>query len=368
MLEWVLAAVGIVVVVGVVKYVLRRGRMQALRRLPHLAEFATGLGRLQAELVERGRAYPPRPSDRTRTPMLTTDGGVMFGWTYHRNGHDCRHALSLHSGWRTWWIDGFLLAYAVDRLGMPWPRASMGRTRDGVCLLSITLTQDEHAAVLDRPVGVPTTGDLDELVARIEGLVAERPPGPYLSAPPEWGRDDREAPFELGDGCHGVEYREWDRDRAAARLAVFQQAGPGYSLPIRAVRVRRGISRFVGNLYVALYPLDDFEDQLDFEMFVHFASSILQDLIATGELDMSWYHPYETDGLLTYRQGVAEEGPDRPQLEDLVPYLREVGLPDEAAWVLDLDFQSWEVDAWEDGIRLHAKAREGYLTLFTVDD
>ena len=545
MLEWVGAAVGIVAVGWYIVLTRRRRAAHALRGLPHLAEFADELDRVRAEVATRGVIDSSEAlADGTRPPSLETSLGVILAWTTPRTIGGYRHWITLFCPLTDWPVAGIQLAYACERIGLPWDRVLLMRTTRGVWGLEVTLSPDEHAALLARPVEPPAEQDLASLLKTVGERVARAatpdyepeprivdpsdprggfygshgihfdrwnrgaatarlrkfrssgsryaaplrgtyeasgfpgcrravhmglypkepfrdvldfslfvssdedavrrelapgsPPIPDYAPPPEyrlltaaaervdalragpelpdiahclrqlelpapmaWVHDlefrswhavattdgvalaaetmqgyltiftvdeAREPAFEHGDGCHGVAFGDWDRAHAAERLALFQRAGPEYALPTRSVRVERGIPRFPGNLYVALYPAESFEDLLDFELFGRFSSSIVQDLVTHGEIDLQWFIPQPPDELLDGREQAAAAGDRRPELPDLAAYLRKVGLPKEAEWVFELDFQSWIVDAWEDGIEMIAEAREGYLVLFTVDD
>ena len=152
------------------------------------------------------------------------------------------------------------------------------------------------------------------------------------------------------------------------RWAFFEQAGPTFSEPITACCVREALARPRGTLYAALYPDGDFDDLVDFNLFQRYSSSAQQSLIETGEIEWKWFLPESREegvaAFETYLEGFRArlgQGDVRAMLEGL-------GLPEGAAWVLDLDFDRWEFVLEDDTLELTARTDAGYLAMFVVAD
>ena len=176
MLYW---AAGIAAVLFVGWFLRRRAVMRATRGLDHLVELASGLKRLQAEVAEGVGSSQEALERGQPPPSLETTRGAMFAWTAHRAEGGYEHRFSLFSGWETWWVNGFLLAFVCDRLGLPWSEASLTRTTRGLSQLSVVLPETAHAAALSRSIELPTSSDFSDVVGRVNGLMARVPPPPF---------------------------------------------------------------------------------------------------------------------------------------------------------------------------------------------
>ena len=167
---------------------------------------------------------------------------------------------------------------------------------------------------------------------------------------------------------HGLELDSWREGRARTTWSRFEEAGPEYAVPHRAVFCVEGIPSCTGTLYAALYPGARFEDLLDFDLFQNFSSSIQQDLVRSGRVEREWFHPVPLEEALSRFEQRLDRLASWPDLPDLVPVLEKMELPEEARWVLGLTYSAWIVSWGHDGLEAIASADEGYLTLFVVDD
>jgi hypothetical protein len=152
------------------------------------------------------------------------------------------------------------------------------------------------------------------------------------------------------------------------RWRFFASRGPMYATPLRREWVQTGLPDFTGSLHVALYRPDDFLGLADFELFQRYSSSIQQTLIETGAIESAEFFPESED------EGVANfvrefrDSQDRRNQGDIRTILRELGLPPALAWIVALDFEEWVVFRDESELAVSAKARQGFLTMFIVDD
>ena len=147
----------------------------------------------------------------------------------------------------------------------------------------------------------------------------------------------------------------------------FEAAGPGYALPVQRLYVSPAPGSFVGNLYGALYPRASFRNLIDFNLFQVFSSSIQQDLIETGSIDMEWFYPEEV------REGVARFWKGLPALakrlrsSDLRSFLAPLSAHESARWLESLEIRQWEMSVGDGELELTALTEQGYLTMFVVD-
>lgn len=152
------------------------------------------------------------------------------------------------------------------------------------------------------------------------------------------------------------------------RWHFFASKGPEYSLPIRRCWVQEGISSFIGTLHIGLYPKKDFSDLIDFNLYQWYSSSIQQDLIQTGKLDRNSFFPeMEEEGVSRFESQL-EELQKRKNGGDIRKILLDLHLPNQAGWVHELDYEEWEVTMHKGSLELTASTKQGYLTMFIVDD
>jgi hypothetical protein len=150
------------------------------------------------------------------------------------------------------------------------------------------------------------------------------------------------------------------------RWNVFASKGPEYSMPIRRCFVEEGIPSFDGSLYVGLYPKESFIDLVDFNLYQWYSSSIQQDLFATGKIHYSSFFPESVeDGTSKFERQLGALL-KRKNVGDVREFLRGLGMPKEAQWVQELDFEEWEWTTRKDGLELTASTKQGYLTMIVV--
>lgn len=53
---------------------------------------------------------------------------------------------------------------------------------------------------------------------------------------------------------------------------------------------------------------------------------------------------------------------------DIRQFLGKLRLPKAVEWVTDLEFEEWNIDAGDESLELAASTKQGYLTMFAVDD
>ena len=58
----------------------------------------------------------------------------------------------------------------------------------------------------------------------------------------------------------------------------------------------------------------------------------------------------------------------RRNANDVRQFLGNLRLPKEVEWVTDLEFEEWIIDSGDESLELTASTKQGYLTMFVVDD
>ena len=117
---WILAAA---VLVALAWYVGRLRRMHALRGRHHLVDLAAGLRQMQPQ-VKRGygqfTSHSAADSERAPPSHTTASGGALVAWTAAPAPEGgALHKITLMSYYETWWINGFLMLFICERLGLP---------------------------------------------------------------------------------------------------------------------------------------------------------------------------------------------------------------------------------------------------------
>jgi hypothetical protein len=150
------------------------------------------------------------------------------------------------------------------------------------------------------------------------------------------------------------------------RWQFFASKGPEYSMPTRRCWVEKGIPSIGGPLHIGLYPKQDFNDLIDFNLYQWYCSSIQQDLIETGKVDRRFFFP-ETPEVGTSRfEAQLGDFQKRKNEGDIRKVLADLKLPNQASWVQELDFDEWEVSTHKGELALTASTKQGYLTMFIV--
>jgi hypothetical protein len=152
------------------------------------------------------------------------------------------------------------------------------------------------------------------------------------------------------------------------RWQFFESKGPEYSTPVKRCCVKEGIPSYVGGLYAALYPKADFRDLIDFNLYQWYSSSVQQSLIATGVPDRDWFLPETAEEGTTRFLAQLPAFEKRKNRRDIRQVFRDLQLPKGVEWVRELDFEEWEVSSGNGALELTAATKQGYLTLFVVDD
>jgi hypothetical protein len=176
-----------------------------------------------------------------------------------------------------------------------------------------------------------------------------------------------EAP-SVGDFRVGVADDAWSADYARKLWRRFEESGPHYSKPTKRHAVASTVPAWRGTLYVGLYPSQDFDSLAEFVTFQSYCSSIQQDLLQTGEIDMASFYPEDME------QGVArmamwwQRVSDLPEGGDFAAALRNMRLPNELGWLSNLKPTAVIYHGSDGELALEAHAPDGYVTMFTVDD
>ena len=169
-----------------------------------------------------------------------------------------------------------------------------------------------------------------------------------------------------------VEPPKFDSDESliryfADRWQHHEKQGPGVHTPVRRSYSQAPWAPRPENLYVALFPAAAGENILDFGVFAWYSSSVHQDLIRDGSIDVSEFYREDPDVAI---EGFTQHVSSAEVLTDqysIVARLREFDLPPDAQWVMQLPFNSAIVSAEDNVIEMIADTNEGYLLLFSVD-
>jgi hypothetical protein len=167
----------------------------------------------------------------------------------------------------------------------------------------------------------------------------------------------------LGDD---VSTEEQLHDYVELRWEHFAGQDPLQHHPTRATFVEAAWAPSPENLYLALYPMDTASNLVDFDVYVSYTSSIHQDLISQGEADLQYFFPEVFDAAQFSQSMTTAELLD--DHESIIEKLRSFKLPDQADWVMELEFDSAVI--WSDEsnvIELRAATNRGFLLLFSVD-
>ena len=152
------------------------------------------------------------------------------------------------------------------------------------------------------------------------------------------------------------------------RWQQFEQKGAEFSIPSKRLWVKDGIPNYVGSLYVALYPMGDFKDLIDFNLYQNYSSSAQQDLIAFGAPDADSFFPESAVEGTSRFYARLPELKNQMNTGDIRRFLGNLRLPKDLDWVLELEFEEWNIDSGDESLELTASTKQGYLTLFVVDD
>ena len=118
----------------------------------------------------------------------------------------------------------------------------------------------------------------------------------------------------------------------------FEREGPGRSLPIRAACDEAGIPSCAGTIYAALYAPGDFATPAEFDLFQWYASSVMQDLIRTGEVHLDWFYAEPArKGVRRFLKARKDPGLWCGSAETETA-LAEMRLPEGVAWLRELDY------------------------------
>jgi len=171
----------------------------------------------------------------------------------------------------------------------------------------------------------------------------------------------------LGDSATLLETPDTIGTYVATRWAHLEQQGPNAYQPLRANFVETPWAPEPENFYVALYPTTAVENLLDFKLLVSYTSSIQQDLIAHGKIDLQYFYPENVETIIS---GMSEGLSNAEILSDhdsILKRINECNLPPDATWITDLKYDSAIIWGRGDHIEVNAATDEGYLLLFSID-
>lgn len=152
------------------------------------------------------------------------------------------------------------------------------------------------------------------------------------------------------------------------RWQQFESKSTDYSKPLRRFWSKEGIPSCVGGLYVALYPKSDFETLIDFNLYQNYSSSAQQDIIAHGAPDADSFFPEAAEEGAARFYARLPDFEKRKNAGDIRRFLGGLQVPKDVEWILELDFEEWDISAGDESLELTASTKQGYLTVFVVDD
>jgi len=141
--------------------------------------------------------------------------------------------------------------------------------------------------------------------------------------------------------------------------------GPLAVMPIQAAFSEDGIPVCFGTVYAGQYPSEPFDSLWEFALYHIYVSSMQQAQFQTGQSDMEWFEDmdFESDRFLSeWERGKKKDG------KDLLRWIKQLELPEEMNWIKEMSFEEGIIQWGADTLELVAKAKEGYLCLFVVDD
>ncbi len=180
---WILAAA---VLVALAWYVGRLRRMHALRGRHHLVDLAAGLRQMQPQ-VKRGygqfTSHSAADSERAPPSHTTASGGALVAWTAAPAPEGgALHKITLVSYYETWWINGFLMLFICERLGLDLDAIRITRTDRGTTHLFVTLSNDAHAVLMDRKIDDPPESGFAQYRDALATRLARGAPPPVVDA------------------------------------------------------------------------------------------------------------------------------------------------------------------------------------------
>lgn len=171
----------------------------------------------------------------------------------------------------------------------------------------------------------------------------------------------------------------YDDRRLASKKAFFQWARPRWlsytsRSPLGLRPLRRGYAEVqdekgrLVELYAGEYPLDAFEDFLDFCLWETYISSLHQSLLRDDEPDLDWFVPLPLEEGIAQAWETWKGSPLVLQGEEIQDWLGDYLLPDSIRWIIQLPHRLARVEEEEDEMAMVflSATQQGYSVLLAI--
>ena len=153
---WIGIAIAAVVVALWV--VIRTGTISRGLRREHFAEILQGIAQIRATATGMEVRTPTSEAELATAPAVRTSVGLIILWTAVADSDEVVHTVSISGRGPSWAFRGTIIAFVMDRLGLPAEGVIATRRPSGVDLAQVRVSAAEHAALWARPLRpVPDT-------------------------------------------------------------------------------------------------------------------------------------------------------------------------------------------------------------------